>query len=46
MIAVTSKNKMINKFDFVEEIVDEINIYDPVDYWLSKRIFKHADKKK
>lgn len=27
MVAVTSKNKMINKFDFVEEIVDEINIY-------------------
>ena len=28
------------------ENIDEINIYDPVDYWLSKRIFKHADKKK
>ena len=28
------------------ENIDDINIYDPVDYWLSKRIFKHADKKK
>ena len=26
--------------------INEINIYDPVDYWLSKRILKHSEQKK